>query len=305
VTKASKALLKYAEKQKAEKPGNNLLEDDAEPIHMLVVVKHLSRKRKMTPCRIPLRNPIYDETKSVCVITKTSTSAEVAEKLEELSIPQIQEIISVEKLSKEYKPYEARRQLMSMHDLFLADHRVLHSLPKHLGSKFFKTKKFPLPVVLATGDIKAEITKALSSTMFTPASGSTTSVKVGTTAMSAAQLAANVEGVATCIAKYIPGSWDNIQSLGIKTAESLTLPIFNSLTAAPAADSEESKDESMDVDDKPAVSAKESKAKKPKSKAAAKDTEKKSKSLLSRERPAKNSAKKSPASKPVVAATSA
>ncbi|KAJ2844145.1 proteasome-interacting protein cic1, partial [Coemansia erecta] len=182
VTKAANALLKYTEKKKAEKPDNNLLEDDADSVHMVITIHRYTRNRRLAPCRIPLRYPFYDETKSVCVITKTSDGAETAKKLDELNFPQIQQVISVDKLSKEYKPYEAKRQLMSTHDLFLADHRVLHALPKHLGVKFFKTKKFPLPVVLATGDIKAEITKALSSTIFKLSKGSTSSTKVGTTA---------------------------------------------------------------------------------------------------------------------------
>ncbi|KAJ1796083.1 proteasome-interacting protein cic1, partial [Coemansia sp. RSA 2598] len=307
VLKAANALLKYVEKQNAEKGDTNLLGDDADSVHMIITIKLLSRNIKLVPSRIPLRNPLYDETKSVCLITKTSNSAEVAEKVEKLSFPQIQEVISVERLSKEYKPYEARRQLMSMHDLFLADHRIIHGLPKHLGSKFFQSKKFPLPVVIATGDIKAELTKALSSTMYKPAKGTTSAVKVGTTKMTAAQLAENIEGVAKCIAKYVPRGWENIESLGIKAGESLILPIYNSLTVASAPAPENPKENTDDAVEKPAVSAKILKDKKPSPKAVAKKPENKSKkSPLSRKRPAKDQVKKGRVTKSAaVAATSA
>lgn len=58
------------------------------------------------------------------------------------------QVIGVSKLKKKYVPYEAKRQLCSAYDLFVADSRVLPMLPPLLGKTFFKKKKLPVPINL-------------------------------------------------------------------------------------------------------------------------------------------------------------
>ncbi|KAI8323907.1 ribosomal protein L1, partial [Martensiomyces pterosporus] len=226
VLKASKALLTYVENRKNGEDSSDLLGDEKQVVQLIIGVKKLSAKGRHKPYRIPLRVPLYDESSEVCVFTKASDK-EHLERIKNLGVPQIKEAISILQLKHDYKPYEARRQLLDSYDLFLADDRIIKSLPEALGTKFFTKKKLPSPVDLTAKNVKSEISKALSCTYFSPTKGTCSAVKVGTTDMTAEQLAQNIESAAEAIAERIPKKWDNIQSLSIKTGKSLALPIYN------------------------------------------------------------------------------
>ncbi|KAJ2512639.1 proteasome-interacting protein cic1 [Coemansia sp. RSA 1939] len=232
VLKASKALLSYAEKKSSSEQNTSLFADDEEIVHLVISLKKISGKERHKPYRIPLRVPLYRETSSVCLITKGTEKTSV-EALKELKVPQIKEVITVLQLKTEYKSYEARRQLVAMHDLFLTDDRVVNSLPEILGVKFFKAKKTPAPVNLLASDLEKEIKRALSCTYYRQGKGTCNAAKIGTTAMAAPELADNIQGAMDVIAKCVPKGWDNIQAVGIKTGKSLTLPIYNSLPNPP------------------------------------------------------------------------
>jgi len=59
------------------------------------------------------------------------------------------------------------------------------------------------------------------------------SIKIGNTDMTSKQLLENLEMAIPVIVDKIPRKWKNIQSLYIKTAESISLPIYNSLPNLP------------------------------------------------------------------------
>ncbi|KAJ1733615.1 proteasome-interacting protein cic1 [Coemansia biformis] len=228
VLRASESLLKYAEKQQEKDAPTNLLADEEQPVHLIVSVKKLALRMQHKPYRIPLKTPLYGESSSVCLFTKNNDEAHI-EKLQNLKIPQIKAIVSMAQLKTEYKAYEARRLLLSTHDLFLTDDRVIAALPEALGVKFFKAKKLPAPVNLKATNLKNEMEKALSCTYFRQNKGTCNALKVGMTSMSASDLADNIVSAADMVAKCIPKGWDNIQSVGIKTGTSLTLPVYNAL----------------------------------------------------------------------------
>jgi len=50
-------------------------------------------------------------------------------------------VVDTDKLRGKWKPFEARRNLARENDLWLADERVIPSLPKLLGKVFFDAKK--------------------------------------------------------------------------------------------------------------------------------------------------------------------
>ncbi|KAJ2810645.1 proteasome-interacting protein cic1 [Coemansia furcata] len=228
VVQAADALLKYTEKRRDSQAATNLLADDVETVYLTLTVKKMPTSSRHKPYRIPLRVPVYNESSSVCLITKNNTEAHV-ETLKKLNIPQIKEIITLYQLKTEFKAYEAKRLLLSTHELFLTDDRVVKSLPELLGVKFFKNKKLPAPVNLLAKDLQREVSKALSCTYYRPASGTSSTLKIGTTALSAAHLADNIEAAMNFVPKCVEKGWDNIQSVGIKTGTSLTLPIYNAL----------------------------------------------------------------------------
>ena len=78
-------------------------------------------------------------------------------------------------------------------------------------------------------NLKAEIEKALSSTYMHLNGGSCSAIKVGTTALSEQHIFENIMAVVPQVADNIPKKWKNIQSINIKTSDSISLPIYNSL----------------------------------------------------------------------------
>ena len=61
------------------------------------------------------------------------------------------------KLRTKYEAHEAKRQLCNSYDLFLADERIIPSLPKLIGKSFFKKKKQPIPVDMRAADFPAQV----------------------------------------------------------------------------------------------------------------------------------------------------
>lgn len=45
-------------------------------------------------------------------------------------------------LKTEYKPFEAKRKLLSNFDIFLSDARIRRRLPSHIGKHFYLRKKY-------------------------------------------------------------------------------------------------------------------------------------------------------------------
>lgn len=88
-----------------------------------------------------LPNPVIDpRTTSICLFTK-DPQRQYKDLLEAQNIKYVSRVVGIEKLKGKFKPFEARRQLMNDHGLFLVDERVVPLLPKLLGTKFFKAKK--------------------------------------------------------------------------------------------------------------------------------------------------------------------
>lgn len=95
------------------------------------------------PSALPF--PLVDpRTTSVCLITKDPQRF-YKDLLEQHKIKFVGRVVGLEKLRGKFKPFEARRQLMNEHGLFLVDERVVPLLPKLLGTKFFKAKKWVPP----------------------------------------------------------------------------------------------------------------------------------------------------------------
>ncbi|KAI9475037.1 ribosomal protein L1p/L10e family-domain-containing protein [Coemansia mojavensis] len=284
VTKAVSSLLTHAEKKEENTNATNLLDTGVESMQMIVTVKKISAKMRKMPYRLPLRQRLYEEPCSVCLIIKNHDEEHV-EKLKNLGISVIKEIVSAKDMKTKYHSFEARRALLKAHDLFLTDDRIINSLPKILGGKFYQKNKLPGSVNLKAKDLKKSIEDALRCTYFRAARGTCNAIWVGTTDMPAKRLVENVEDALEALVKHIPNNWDNIQTVGIKTGSSLMLPVYNALPEAAKSiksknAEEENKDEDM-ADDK----EKKSKKEKRKSKNDSTEPKKKSrKSPLSREK---------------------
>jgi ribosome biogenesis protein UTP30 len=80
-------------------------------------------------------------------------------------------------------------------------------------------------------------------------------IKIGTHRLSAAQIAENICTALPEILTHVPGAWKNIDSIGIKTATSLTLPLYNAVEPSPLVASESIKGQFVDASAKPTKAA--------------------------------------------------
>jgi len=73
------------------------------------------------------------------------------------------------------------------------------------------------------------VEKAKSSTLFFINSGACSAVKIAKSSFTVEQIVQNILQSILIIVSKIPKKWNNIQSLHIKTKDSVALPIYNSL----------------------------------------------------------------------------
>lgn len=276
--RAANALLKKMQSDMAARSSSggkqDLLGDsdvsEDDPIWLCVTTKkHIVDEKRLKPGKIALphalnsiKAPTDDEPGTkVCLIT-ADPQREYKDIVAHPNFPEntrgaIARVIGLSKLKAKYKSYEARRQLVSEYDIFLADDRVVTYLPKMLGKVFYASgAKRPIPVSLqgkkedkdekgekrkplAQGGSKAirnapkpemianEIERALKSALIHLSPSTNTSVRVGTTAMRPDQVKENIEAVvAGLVDTYIPKGWRNIRALHIKGPRTTSLPIW-------------------------------------------------------------------------------
>ncbi|WFD26700.1 proteasome-interacting protein cic1 [Malassezia nana] len=237
VLKACKALAAYTERRLSanqnELPlsGSNSLgasKDADHTVWLQITVKQLDTKRQIKPARIALAHPLLDQDAAVCLLTK-DPQREYKDLLMEKNITLVNRVVGVEKLKGKFRPFDARRQLVRDHDLFLADERIVPMLPKLCGSVFYKDRKFPIPVDLTNKKRLAEaIERAVASTYYMQNKGSCSTIKVGFLHRHSPQeLVDNIAQALPAVVARIPGKWANVQNIEIKTGKSAALPVWN------------------------------------------------------------------------------
>jgi ribosome biogenesis protein UTP30 len=137
----------------AEVEGEEDSETNEAPIWLtLTTKKHIVDQKRLKPAKIALTHPLNaSSAATICLITADPQRtykdiiASPAFPLELKS--RITRIIGVHKVKVKYHQFEAQRQLLASHDIFLADDRIITQLPKLLGKTFYKsTTKRPVPV---------------------------------------------------------------------------------------------------------------------------------------------------------------
>ncbi|KAI8907299.1 ribosomal protein L1/ribosomal biogenesis protein [Gorgonomyces haynaldii] len=221
VEKASRALLKWHEKQNKSEE----LLDNQPTVWLVFTTKKIHDKLKLKPVRIRIPHP-FKENPSVCLFTK-DPQREFKDKLAEIGMEA--KVIGISKLRTKHKTFEQKRLLCQTYDIFLADERILPMLPPMLGKTFFAKKKHPAPVDLTVEDLKKELESAVNATYLHHTQGACTSIRAGTVAQDPVSLADNIMEIVEQAAKKIPGKWNNIQSINVKTNNSAALPIYTSV----------------------------------------------------------------------------
>ncbi|KAF7592226.1 hypothetical protein BBP40_000498 [Aspergillus hancockii] len=274
VSKASSALLRHIKSKQVEKEksatkktliGDNDDSDDESPAHneaiwlVLTTKKHVVDKNRLKPGKISIPHSLNDSSNlSVCLITADPQRA-VKNIVADPSFPQhltsrIDKVIGYSKLKSRYQSFESRRQLLSEHDVFLADDRIIMRLVNTLGKIFYKSSKRPIPVRIAEIEkvdgkkvkkdqkqknkdddstfaspaiVAKEIERALNSAPVQLAPATTASIRVGSSKFTSEQLAENVDAVVKGLTeKYITKGWRNIKALHIKGASTMAMPIW-------------------------------------------------------------------------------
>ncbi|KAL3469963.1 hypothetical protein BJX99DRAFT_251577 [Aspergillus californicus] len=276
VSKASSALIQHIKSKQTEKEAtatkktligdNDNSDDEDTPLHneavwlVLTTKKHVVDKTRLKPGKITLPHSLNaSPSLSICLIT-ADPQRSVKNIVTDPSFPEhlssrIDKVIGFSKLKDRYKSFETRRQLLSEHDVFLADDRIVMRLVKTLGKIFYKSTKRPIPVQIAQIDkvdgkrvkkdpkqkksedeksafatpaiVAKEIEKALTSAPVHLAPATTAAVRVGSSSFTAEQLAANVDAVVNGLTeKYVSKGWRNIKALHVKGANTMAMPIW-------------------------------------------------------------------------------
>lgn len=234
VRKAVAALLKHLEKEKGDKKNEQLFEDD-QIFNLVVALKRAPEKASNKPIRIEIPNSMYNtEGAEVCLFVKDQCEGPkkgeghkaAKQRVKSIENSGVSKVIGMSKLKANYFPFEAKLKLCDAYDLFLADDRIIPSLPKLIGKTFFKKKKQPIPVDLTKKDWGAQIKKAMNATYTFQSEGSCMNVRVARSSHEEDEIVANIMAAAEQLGNVVPRKWKNIQALYLKTTDSVSLPIF-------------------------------------------------------------------------------
>ncbi|KAH6588503.1 hypothetical protein BASA61_005899 [Batrachochytrium salamandrivorans] len=256
VEKATRALLAHVRKHKTDslnKPtsgtkstGFDIGGASNENLWVVIATKKMPEKLRIKPVAVPLPHTILPEDAEICLIVK-DPQREYKDLIKNSGISRISRVIGISKLKAKFKPYEAKRQLCATYEMFLADERVLALLPPLLGKTFFEKKKHPAAVDLKKTNVKAEIERAINCTYLHLNKGVCNALKAGSVLLTAEQNVENIMAATKGAVEKLPGKWGNIQSVHIKTATSVALPVYNALHTCPADDGDDESDAEENV----------------------------------------------------------
>ncbi|XP_048408330.1 ribosomal L1 domain-containing protein 1 [Stegostoma tigrinum] len=231
VAKAVKALQAYVKKSRKDA---ELFLNENENIMLNVTVWKIPNREQTIKINLP--HGIRSESMEVCLFTKDepNMTADQTERfykklLSKHGIKNITQVIPYKTLKTEYKPYEAKRRLLSSFDLFLADDRIRRLLPSHLGKHFYNSKKAPQSVKLTSKKLTKDLNRLIQgTTLFVNKKGSCYASRVAHTGMKSQEAVENVIAAVHVIAQKLPMQWKNVKVLHLKTPASVALPIYAS-----------------------------------------------------------------------------
>ncbi|GAA5831387.1 hypothetical protein JCM5353_007151 [Sporobolomyces roseus] len=230
--KALNALLAHVARTQEQREQTELLGEQEEKVFLVVGLKQAPKREVHKPVRLPLPHPVMNPKESPVTLFVKDPQREYKDLLSDLKIGFVNRVVGLDKLQKKHKTFEAKRQLLKEADLFLVDDRVMPEVGRAIGKMWRDAKKQPIPVAISRKDLKAELERAIASTYMQVTTGTSISIKIGTTSLHTPfELLANLLAVLPYIATRIPNapsSFSNVQSLHLKTSTSTSLPIYNS-----------------------------------------------------------------------------
>ena len=245
VDKAVRAVLKYHEKitQESSEKKISLLGDER-PVQVQFTLLRAPGHSKPKPVQIVVPHPFFKladktsdeqdedevEEPEICLIVKESSKPWCQEMIEKFPehMGCVKKVLTLDSLRKKYTSYEQKRQLLHKYNMFMADDRILPMLSKSLGKAFIQTKRLPVPINLTREKaLPFAIQKALSATYMTVNTGTCITIRAGHTGMDPKKLVENITTITETAVPKMPRKWANIQLIGVKTADSVSLPVYN------------------------------------------------------------------------------
>jgi len=246
VFKAAEAINKVVEE--SQKSKSSLIEENI-PIQLQYNFKKIPQMKNKR-LHAPIPHTLVTRNTDVCLFVKdvhqgaddqedkrdfTPSVRHFRKIVEEASSQKVEEIIPVIQLKREYRDFEMQRKLCASFDVFLCDERISKFLPKLLGKTFHKKRKLPINVKLdgAPSLVAKSLKKAFDSVHgLITGKGSSTSVTLSHTGLTAQQTTDNVLAVVNHMVRVIPGGWANISGLYLTSTKTTSIPLYVSTTSA-------------------------------------------------------------------------
>ncbi|KAL9701990.1 hypothetical protein quinque_005431 [Culex quinquefasciatus] len=195
-------------------------------------------------CRMQLPHPIYHKGDDICLIVKDlargskfdheETLRFWEDKLRDLGVNFITQIIPFQQLKQDYRQYEMKTKLVHRFDRFLVDSRMCNHAFAFLGNAFIKRCKNPTPVVLEKDEqIVENLEKALRRITYRQTNtGAISEIQFATHKMPLEKAVENAAAMIEGLKSQYPGGWLNIRTIHLKpmTDINLTFPLYVSST---------------------------------------------------------------------------
>jgi len=136
--------------------------------------------------------------------------------------------MSIETLQDDFKDFNDRKLLFDSFDAFICDDKLIERITRILGKKF-KFQKYVVPIRFTKKMILKNVINVRDCVTFYLLPSKRLNVKIGTTSMNPEDIIDNIIEPIDYIVSKIPKKWKNIQSLGIKTTQSIELPFYPSI----------------------------------------------------------------------------
>ncbi|XP_046708983.1 ribosomal L1 domain-containing protein 1 [Silurus meridionalis] len=230
VKKAVQALQAYLKSTSNQKQ----LLNETEQICLLLTFWKIPKKDQTI--RIPLPHALRNESVEVCLFTRDepNMTADQTERfykklLTQIGVKYMPQVIPFKVLKTEYKPFEAKRKLLSNFDIFLSDARIRRRLPSHIGKHFYLRKKAPLSVDLTNKHLAKVLDRLIQGTTLTVGNkGSCCLVRVAHSGMTTDEIVENIDATVGTISKKLFMKGKSIKIIHLKSHTSVSLPIYTS-----------------------------------------------------------------------------
>ena len=226
VAKAVSAIFEYEDKKIREK-GKRAV---AKPILAQIQLKSTTKKAITRPVRVKVPHSLVTDEEdeySVCLFCKNEEKASIDAHLAKNPVQGLSKILSIAEVKKSFGATKEKKILISEYSHYICDSSILSKIHKLLGNSFAERTNCPIQVSFKTpAEINDALTKVLSSS-YMHIKGKTVSIRLGLTSMSEEEVKENtIEGLNFAISKF-KGSWKDVHSIHLKTADSPSLPIYS------------------------------------------------------------------------------